>query len=171
MKHRLLFFALLLSLICTPVAAGEGGFAAAFGKGWAGAESYLMEMTEAMPADAYGFKPTPEIWTFGKQAAHIADVIYTIAAKIAGEENPGKGFEAAGKNKAEIIAYLTRAFAYSKKVLAGLDDEKAHEKVKIWGFDASAASWFHMMRDHTTHHRGQMVIYLRLKGVKPPEYR
>ena len=171
MKKNLMLSTLFFFLICLPLAAGEDGFAADFGKGWAGAESYLMEMTESMPADAYGFKPTPEIWTFGKQAAHIADVIFTIASKVKGEENPGKGFEAEGKNKAEIIAYLTKAFAYSKGVLAGLDDKAAQEKVKIWGMDAMKASWFRMMRDHTTHHRGQMVIYLRLKGIKPPEYR
>ena len=25
--------------------------------------------------------------------------------------------------------------------------------------------------DHVTHHRGQMVVYLRLNGIKPPQYR
>jgi uncharacterized damage-inducible protein DinB len=25
--------------------------------------------------------------------------------------------------------------------------------------------------DHITHHRGQIVVYLRLNGIKPPQYR
>jgi uncharacterized damage-inducible protein DinB len=29
----------------------------------------------------------------------------------------------------------------------------------------------HLILDHATHHRGQAVVYLRLNGIKPPEYR
>ena len=29
---------------------------------------------------------------------------------------------------------------------------------------------FYLTRDHVTHHRGQMVVYLRLKGLEPPQY-
>ncbi|NJL74904.1 MAG: hypothetical protein HC892_07620 [Saprospiraceae bacterium] len=27
-----------------------------------------------------------------------------------------------------------------------------------------------LMNDHLTHHRAQMIVYLRLKDVQPPKY-
>jgi len=27
-----------------------------------------------------------------------------------------------------------------------------------------------LLNDHQTHHRGQLVVYLRLNGIKPPAY-
>jgi uncharacterized damage-inducible protein DinB len=27
-----------------------------------------------------------------------------------------------------------------------------------------------LMHDHHTHHRGQIIVYLRLNGLKPPKY-
>lgn len=154
--------------------AGEtaGAFAKDFLKTLQDAKAYSVEMAELMPEEHYTFKPTPEIMSFGEQVAHTASATYWFLSKLTGKENPGKDFKAEGKSRAEIIKYLKDSFDFAEKVLAGLTDAQASEKVHMWG-DVNLKKFqvFLMARDHITHHRGGMVIYLRLKGIKPAQYR
>lgn len=34
----------------------------------------------------------------------------------------------------------------------------------------SKLQFINLLNDHQTHHRGQMMVYLRLNGIQPPEY-
>lgn len=138
---------------------------------WQRAKDYSVKFAEAMPEEHYNFKPTPEIMSFAEQVVHTAGVSFWFASKISGEPNPGKGFKAEGKSKAEIIKYLKDSFDYVEKALTNLSDEEAAKVIPLWGeLKLTKAQTFLTTRDHTTHHRGQMVIYLRLKGIKPPGY-
>ncbi len=49
-------------------------------------------------------------------------------------------------------------------------DEQMGEIVETFAgpLTKEAVCWF--LRDHMTHTRGQMVIYLRLNGIEPPQY-
>lgn len=153
----------------TPVKGGT--FAKEFQPTWQRAKAYSLEFANAMPEENYTFKPTPEIMSFGEQVVHTAGAAFWFASKITGEPNPGKGFKAEGKSKAEIIEYLKKAFDFVEKALTNLSDEEATKKIPLFGkLVLTKAQTFQTIRDHTTHHRGQMVIYLRLKGIKPPQY-
>jgi uncharacterized damage-inducible protein DinB len=111
-----------------------------------------------MPEADYHFKPVEGVWDFKELMHHIAYGIQWW------EENYVKGKKsewappAIKKNKKDIIAYLDRAYASLQKTVSGE------------GFDAEALQGFHATLDHVTHHRGQAVVYLRCKGVTPPEY-
>jgi uncharacterized damage-inducible protein DinB len=160
---------LVLAEGAPPVAAGA--FAKAYLPVLQHARDYSLQFAEAMPADHYGFKPVPEVMSYGEQTVHTAGTLFWFAATVAEGENPGKGFKAEGKSKAEIITYLKESFSYAEKVLSGLGDQAAAEKLTLWeGMTVTRAEAFQIVRDHTTHHRGQMVVYLRLKGITPPEY-
>lgn len=139
---------------------------------WQNAKAYSVEMAELMPEEHYGFKPVTEIMSFGEQVVHTASATYFFVSKLAGGENPGKGFKAEGKTKAEIIKYLKDSFEYGEKALAGFTDADASKVFTLWEGEKRIGAWaFLLARDHITHHRGAMVIYLRLKGIKPAEYR
>lgn len=135
------------------------------------AKTYSLEFAGAMPEEHYKFKPTPEIMSFGEQIVHTAGATFWFISKITGEENPGKGFKAEGKSKDEIMKFLEKSFAYAEKALADLSDKDAVEVIHLFGeLKLTKSQTFQTIRDHVTHHRGGMVIYLRLKGIKPPEY-
>jgi uncharacterized damage-inducible protein DinB len=124
-----------------------------------------------MPEEHYNFKPTPEIMSFGEQVVHTAGASFWFGSKIAGEPNPAKEFKAEGKSKAEIIEHLKKSFDYIEKAITNLSDEEAAKVIPLFGeLKLAKAQTLLTIRDHTTHHRGQMVIYLRLKGIKPPQY-
>jgi uncharacterized damage-inducible protein DinB len=152
--------------------AAPGTFAKEFLPVLKNAKAYSVEMAELMPEEHYSFKPTPEIMSFGEQVAHTAGVTYWMISKLKGSANPGRGFKAKGKSKAEIIKFLKESYDYMHKALSGLSDEEASKKIHLWGdVNVTKAQTFLLNRDHITHHRGSMVIYLRLKGIKPAEYR
>lgn len=152
--------------------AGGGTFAKGFMPMLENAEKYSVEMAELMPEKDFTFKPVPEIMSFAEQNVHTASTIFWFGGKIKGEEPPIKEFKAEGKSKAEVIQFLKDSFTYAKKVLAELTDKEAEVEINVFGkLVLKKKGIFMLMKDHTTHHRGQMVIYLRLKGIKPASYR
>jgi uncharacterized damage-inducible protein DinB len=174
-KHLIIAAVVLLLAGSAGLFAGEPAgstFAKEFLPIWQNAKAYSVEMAELMPEDQYGFKPVPEIMSFGEQVVHMASATYFFVSKLTGEENPGKGFKAEGKTKAEIIKYLKDSFDYGEKVLSNFSDADASKMFTLWEGEKRLGAWaFLLARDHITHHRGSMVIYLRLKGIKPAEYR
>src|SRR3954451_2859250 len=67
----------------------------------------LIKAAEKMPEEAYSFKPTPEMQSFGERMAHIAHQIGTCSS-LTGERKPSP---AAGKtSKAELVAALKTSF-------------------------------------------------------------
>src|SRR5471030_1424712 len=55
---------------------------------WQRAKVYTKEYLDAMPADSYGFKPTPEIRSFAQQMLHLADANYFFASTASGMKSP-----------------------------------------------------------------------------------
>jgi len=136
------------------------------------AKAYSVEMAEAMPEDHYNFKPVPEVMSFAEQNVHSANTIFFFCFKLKGETPPKDAPKAEGKSKAEIIALLKKAFDMALETVKGLTDEEAAKVINLFGtVEMSKADTVMLLRDHTTHHRGQMVVYLRLNGIKPPQYR
>ncbi len=138
---------------------------------WQRAKDYSVKFAEAMPEEHYNFKPTPEVMSFAEQVVHTAGASFWFGSKIMGGENPGKGFKAEGKSKTDIIEHLKKSFDYVEKAITGLSDEEAAKVIPLFGeLKLTKPQTLMTIRDHTTHHRGSMVVYLRLKGVKPPDY-
>src|SRR5471032_2261685 len=55
---------------------------------WKRAKVYTKEYLDAMPADGYGFKPTPEIRSFAQQMLHLADANYFFISTASGKKSP-----------------------------------------------------------------------------------
>ncbi|MDI6784141.1 MAG: DinB family protein [bacterium] len=59
----------------------------------------------------------------------------------------------------------------SVKIINEMTDEQLHKIAKTpWGFEQPAIGLLWGMRDHMIHHRGQLFVYVRLKGLKPPPF-
>src|SRR6476646_5941517 len=55
---------------------------------WQRAKTYTKAYLDAMPADGYSFKPTPEIRSFAEQMLHLATDNYGFAAFASGKQVP-----------------------------------------------------------------------------------
>ena len=138
--------------------------------------AYTLECAMAMPEDKYNFRPVPEVRSFGQQLVHIAEANGSIMEwHVEGKKNPSWPYSGDGKervtSKADVIAQLNAAYDYIEKGLSQMTDAMLRERVKAEDTEESRQWGLHLLLDHATHHRGQVVVYLRLNGIKPPEYR
>lgn len=155
--------------------AGEEGnaFAADFGPDWQLQKAYTVEVAEAMPAEKYDFKPSDEMRPFGELMAHIGGSCYFFAATAKGAEPPAEARFQDEPTKENIVPFLRQAFDYAAARVAELDDAQAQESISIFGgqFTMTRAKVCRFMLNHSTHHRGYALPYLRLNGIAPPSYR
>lgn len=135
---------------------------------WKISVDYTRAMAEKMPADGYSFKPTPAQMTFGEQILHIANSNADFAASILGVK--AKTWDAKKADRATALAALDESAKLATEALSGLTVEKMHSKIKSSEGEMQTMDLILLMFDHTTHHRGQMVTYLRLKGIAPADY-
>ncbi len=140
---------------------------------WRQSKEYLMEFANAMPDGKYEFKPTDEVFSFAEQLLHLAGANYWFFSTIKGEKPPvpEEALKPEGKSRDEVIKLVDDSLAFGDKVIEGLTDESAAAEVSMG--QRKLASWKIIIFcvDHISHHRGQMVVYLRLNGIKPPQYR
>ena len=145
-------------------------------KEWQRAKAYTKEYLDAMPEDGYAFKPTPEIRSFAQQMLHLADANYLFSSMGSGKPSPlGQTLathDVLQKTSAQTKEAVTKAVIYSYdfviNVLQGLTADQWQEIIKFGKSDITRSGLFGKAFEHQTHHRGQMTIYLRLKGVTPP---
>ena len=129
----------------------------------------VVRAAEKMPEENYSFKPTPEVRSFGQLIGHEADANYMFCALATGETNPSKNIEKTKTSKADLVAALKDAVAYCTKSFDGMTDAKGSEIVKIFGrMNLARLTVFSLNTAHTDEHYGNMVTYLRLKGIVPP---
>jgi uncharacterized damage-inducible protein DinB len=140
---------------------------------WTRARDYTKEYLDAMPEDGVGLKPTPDIRSFAEQMLHLANANFAFASTASGVANPqqGKNLEKMDeyKTKAGLTKIVMESYDFMINAIKGMDMKKMDEQVKFFGRDLTRAAALEKGFEHQTHHRGQTTIYLRLKGVKPPQ--
>ncbi len=138
--------------------------------------AYTIECAMAMPEDKYDFRPVPEVRSFGQQLVHIAEANGSIMEwHVEGKKKPSWPYSGNGKervtSKADVTAQLNASYDYIQKGLSQMTDAMLWDRIKAGEIEQSRQWGLNLILDHATHHRGQIVVYLRLKGIKPPEYR
>jgi uncharacterized damage-inducible protein DinB len=119
------------------------------------------------------YRPTEEQMCFGAQALHIVSCNKTLLDAFA-----GKGFNweqgMTLENYPTLEAILHQFDAVMAEELAyfeGLEPEQYDQVIQTpWGNEEHMVQMLYSFLAHETHHRGQMVTYLRLKGMQPPRY-
>lgn len=128
----------------------------------------IVASAEKMPAENYAFKPVPEVRSFGQILGHIADSQYSMCAAARGVSRPEIQVEKTKTEKADLVAALKEALAFCKPAYADLTDAKAAETVKFFGTDHSRVGVLSFISFHTVEHYGNLITYLRIKGIVPP---
>lgn len=128
----------------------------------------VVAAAEKMPEENYSFKPTPEVRSFGQLVGHLADAQYGFCSTAISEPNPVKGIEKTKTSKADLVAALKDGVAYCNKAFAGMTDAQGSQTVKMMNYDLARLTVLSVNTAHTDEHYGNMVTYLRLKGIVPP---
>jgi hypothetical protein len=183
---RTFLFGLATAAISLAVASAADAPTPGMGKVFDGqiktAESEVVSLAEAMPADKYDFAPTggefKGVRTFGLQMMHIAAVTYSVSASALGEKNPSEiGSDENGpatvKGKDAIVQYLKEAFAYGHKAAGNLTAANAMDMLPspFGSGKMQRISMLSLIVWHTFDHYGQSVVYARMNGIVPPASR
>ncbi|HEY7288744.1 MAG TPA: DinB family protein [Vicinamibacterales bacterium] len=139
-------------------------------KDWAGLGETMHKIAAEMPADKYGFKPTPEQQTFGERTVHVATTnVYFLSLLGGTATKPTIDPKATSKDAA--LKALDDSFDYGTAILKQQTDPTLMQSVasapKFMG-PSSRARIIAFLVGHTWDIYGQMVVYLRLNGHVPP---
>ena len=140
---------------------------------WEHSEEYLLQFVELMPDSLYDYRPMEGMWSFDQQLHHIIQHLAWINHDfLMGKENQYQRPKYTRIPAAERIAELKTAFLEVRESVIALDetDLSIRYEFKPAGMTLRTIDLLYLMLDHTTHHRGQLVVYLRLKGLRPPGY-
>ncbi|MDX1940008.1 MAG: DinB family protein [Saprospiraceae bacterium] len=135
------------------------------------ATAYTLEIAELMPEEYYDFKPVAEEMSFKEQLLHIIGNANWLISSYLGGKALTQDLKKKDYTKAEVIAIMKEGFGNAAETLANLKSEQLEEPVKFFAGDMNKRQIMTLLNDHHTHHRGQIIVYLRLKGVKPPQYK
>lgn len=128
----------------------------------------VVRAAEKMPEENYSFKPTPEVRSFGQLVGHVADANYMFCSQASGEANPMKNIEKTKTSKADLVAAVKDAVAYCDATFDGMTDAKGSQMMKLFNFNLAKLTLLSLNTAHTDEHYGNMVTYLRIKGIVPP---
>jgi uncharacterized damage-inducible protein DinB len=136
---------------------------------WNTVKRYVAASAEKMPAENYSFKPTPEVRSFGELIGHLANEHYLLCAPLKGEANPKEkvDFEKTTA-KADLVKAINDSIAYCDAAYTAAKDEAK----TITQFSATRRgtpfSTLLLNVTHDNEHYGNLITYLRMKGIVPP---
>lgn len=138
---------------------------------WKNAMEYTLEFAQVMPEDYYGYTPTKIEMTYGEQLKHMAgNMVWLCSSYLQGAKTTIDPLKT-GNSKREIIAVVEGSFLYANKTVASLSESDLNETVDFFAGKMTRRRILFLLTDHVTHHRGQLVVYLRMKNIEPPSYR
>ncbi len=171
-----------VALIVAPMAASSqavqtppasGPLSAAILAAWTRAAVNMPLAGEAMPAEKFGYKPTPAQMSFGEILAHEAQSNETLCAAVAGAAaTPSESAAGATAPKEQLVARLRKSFEVCGAVVAKLTESQLGDSVPFFGGRKAtkARAAIALVQDWSDHY-AQAAMYLRANGILPPTAR
>jgi len=145
-------------------------------------ENHVVPAADALPADKYGFAPPMAfgefhgVRTFAQQVKHLAANNYWMAALISRERPSAEMSKETGpdsvKSKEQIMAYLNGSFRALHRAVKSIDPGNVVEQLQTGStWQTTRLSFAADAIAHSFDHYGQLVEYLRMNGIVPPDSR
>jgi uncharacterized damage-inducible protein DinB len=131
---------------------------------------------ERVPQAQLSWRPHPKSMSLGQLALHVATIPGNVAELAAQSTipEPPKFIQAEAATSAELVPALTASVARARDVLGNMDDAKLMETWRLMSGGKElmamprAAVLRTIMLNHWYHHRGQLLVYLRMHNVPLP---
>lgn len=131
---------------------------------------------ERIPQEHLSWKPHPKSFSLGQLALHVATVPGNVAELAANDlvANLPAFIQPEAATAAELVPTLNESVAKARRALGGFDDARmaATWRLQVGGRDIMAMPRVAVVRaimlNHWYHHRGQLLVYLRLLNQSVP---
>jgi uncharacterized damage-inducible protein DinB len=129
----------------------------------------LIESAQEMPADKYGYKPTPAQMSFGDIVVHLTQGNGMMCGWVAGTPPPPLPKLTAEDPKETLVTELQQSFDYCTTALKHVDEATLGDSVPFFGNrKMTRAMVMLILVDDWADHYSQCANYLRLNGLVPP---
>jgi uncharacterized damage-inducible protein DinB len=132
----------------------------------------------SIPADRYGYAPTPAQQTIGYVAQHLVEANYALCERFGGRPRPataGNGVADTVKAKwpkDTLVAQLRDSFAFCATAMSNVDDAHLAEEAPVpgagGGMTQQRARSLLLFATDLAEHYAQLSSYMRLLGMVPP---
>jgi len=138
---------------------------------WENSKTYLLQIAEDMPEEHYDFKPTEDQMSFKELLLHIKSNMDWLSAAYFSEEAYSRE-KSTNKSytKEETLGLLKDSFDKAYAIINVASEEEYSKEVEFFAGPKSKLQILNLLQDHVTHHRGQLLVYLNLKGIDTPRY-
>jgi DinB superfamily len=128
----------------------------------------LTAAVDEMPADKFGYSPTPAQMPFGHLVVHVAMSNIELCSKAASMPPPPMK-PTPETDKDRLQAALTRSFLYCEAALNKVDDSTLGNPVEIFGGKQTSVAYALIaLTNGWADHYSEAAMYLRLNGLLPP---
>ena len=128
-------------------------------------------LAEAIPQEKYNWRPSPDVRSFGELFLHTAAASFNFPPLMGTLPAAGfdaKGFEKSTTDKAKIVDWLNKSFAYSINATQSMSNGDFAKLLPKLGPQANAGDVIYLMVVHDHEMLGQAISYARSIGVVPP---
>jgi uncharacterized damage-inducible protein DinB len=148
-------------------------------KHWKTSAEFTIAVARAMPAEGYNFRPVPQEMSFGQLMAHIGGINLFACANGSGIARPAlppkiaewsKDTEKVEVDKETALQFLSDSFDFCNRAVAAMTPTRMDTVVGPPARNLTGFEWLWAYFTHTAHHRAQAEVYLRVKGIQPPDY-
>ncbi|MDR7129895.1 putative damage-inducible protein DinB [Algoriphagus sp. 4150] len=137
---------------------------------WENSKQFTIDVLEKMPESGMDYRTDSDAMSFKEQIHHIGNAVVGISQGFLKGGDPGFTIDMATATKAELADYIGKCYDYGTATMQALSDADAGETIEVFGNNVTRRQVMALLMDHTTHHRGAAIAYLRAEGVEPPAF-
>src|SRR5271170_7411238 len=128
----------------------------------------ILAAIDAMPADKFNYKPTPDQISFAHLVVHITESNNAMCAKVADVADPKVEPLKETDSKDKLLAAARASFDFCTTALANVDDSKLGDIVDFGRMQGPRAMAVFFLAGGWADHYAAAAMYLRLNGILPP---
>ncbi len=129
----------------------------------------ILAAIDAMPADKFSYKPTPDQMSFAHLVVHIIESNNGMCAKAADVPSPKIDEVKDTDSKDKLVTAAKASFDFCADAVSKMSDAKLGDNITLFGSmqgPRSMAVFF--MAGGWADHYGAAAMYLRLNNILPP---
>jgi hypothetical protein len=156
-----------MTLTAQAISNADAAIAAIRGN-WRSMATMVTRSAEMMPEADYAYRPVATVRTFGELIGHVAGAQFSICAAALGDKPRAENaIEKTAKTKAALVQAMKESTAYCEKAYAQNPVALAGE-IELFGDKTTRYGAISLNAVHNGEHYGNLVTYLRMKGMVPP---
>ncbi|ALM21127.1 DinB family protein [Nonlabens sp. MIC269] len=165
-----LFLTALLIVTTNLIMAQQSTVKGAFLEKWSNSKEYLVEIAQSMPEELYNYRPTEREMTFKGQLLHVIGNMKWLSTSYFSNEKFERETYDPNLTKQQVLELLEATFDEVYQRIESTSESELSVEVDFFAGKKSKLQILNLLQDHVTHHRGQLIVYINMKGIKPPRY-